>query len=158
MLLYFFLLLNNNTYIIYPDQNEAESHLNIAKKFIENNYKLIKEIENYDVNISGYVFEINKAINYYENSKIEYLKTNYTGSIIMSDKSITISKKINEVLSEIRIMMLEKNDFSVTINTSTRVLLSIIIGLFFYYFSRLLKQKYNDDLLKMKPKVNLNGY
>lgn len=143
-------------YFVYSDQNEAKSHLDIAKNFIEINYRLIKIIEKFDINISKHIFELNIAINYYENSKIEYSKTNYTGSIIMSEKSIVISKQLNDVLSEIRIMLLEKNNFSFTLSMSNRILLLIMIGLFFYYLSRLLKRKYYNDLLKLEPKVNLN--
>ena len=104
------------------------------------NYRLIKFIEKHDINISKHVFELNTAINYYEKSKTEYSKNNYTGSIIMSEKSIIVSKQLNEVLSEIRIMLLEKNNFSFTINISTKILLLIMIGLFFYYISRLIKR------------------
>jgi hypothetical protein len=145
-------------YIVYSDQNEAKSNLDIAINFIEINYRLIKFIEKSDVNISEHVFELNKAINYYEDSKMEYSKTNYTGSIIISKESIIISKQLNEILSEIRIMFLEKNNFSFTISMSTRILLLIMVGLFFYYLSKLLKQKHYNDLLKMKPKVNLNEH
>lgn len=145
-------------YFVCADQNEAKSNFDIAKNFIEINYRLIKFIEKYDINVSKHVFELNIAINYYENSKIEYSKTNYTGSLIMSEKSIVISKQLNEVLSEIRVMLLEKNNLSFTISLSTRILLLVMVGLFFYYLSILIKRKNYDYLLKMKPKVNLNEY
>jgi len=114
----------------------------------------IKEVETYDVNISEYVFKLNNAIEYYEYSKIEIIKDNYTGSVLLSDKSILISKQVNVGLSELKTKILNRYNINYAINAAVRIIVLIVIGLFIYYIWRFFVIKYNNDLYKMKPKVN----
>ena len=143
-----------NINVVYSDQNEATSKLEIAKRYIEDSYKLIKEFETYDVNISEYVSELNNAIEYYEYSKIDFIRDNYTESVLLSDKSILISKQVNEDLYEIIDITLNRNNINFAINISARIIVLIIVGLFMYYIWKFFIIKYNNDIYKMKPKVN----
>jgi len=97
---------------------------------------------------------LNNAIEYYEYSKIEIIKDNYTGSVLLSDKSILISKQVNVGLSELKTKILNRYNINYAINAAVRIIVLIVIGLFIYYIWRFFVIKYNNDLYKMKPKVN----